>query len=146
MLKKLTLVLPAVVLLFAPALAAQTTGGPPRDSYGNWTNKKKPKERDANTRHLQGQVTLPDETPADGAVVKLKNMKTLQVRSFITQKDGRYAFQNLSTNVDYEVKSDFKDLTSDTRTLSVFDSRYEPIINLKLEPSKDKDKQDKKSE
>ena len=95
--------------------------------------------------HLIG-LPEPDETPADGAVVKLKNMKTLQVRSFITQKDGRYAFQNLSTNVDYEVKSDFKDLTSDTRTLSIFDSRYEPIINLKLEPSKDKDKQDKKSE
>lgn len=109
-----------------------------------WTNKKKEKPRDPTIRSLQGIVTLPDETPAEGAVVKLKNLKTLQVRSYITQKDGKYQFQNLSTNIDYEVTSDFKEMSSATRTLSVFDSRFEAIINLKLEPGKDK-KDDTKS-
>ena len=37
------------------------------------------------------------------AVVYLKNEKTLNVRTFIAQKDGTYRFPQLSPNVDYEV-------------------------------------------
>lgn len=132
MLNRRFLLLPLFPLLLALTAGAQ------------WTNKKKEKPRDPTIRSLQGLVTLPDESPAEGAVVKLKNLKTLQVRSYITQKDGKYHFQNLSTNIDYEVTADYKDFASSTRTLSVFDSRFEAIINLKLEPGKDK-KDDTKS-
>jgi len=133
MLNRRLLLLPLFSLLLALAAGAQ------------WTNKKKEKPRDPTIRSLQGLVTLPDESPAEGAVVKLKNLKTLQVRSYITQKDGKYHFQNLSTNIDYEVVADYKEFASPTRTLSVFDSRFEAIINLKLEPGKDK-KDDTKSD
>lgn len=133
MLNRRLLLLPLFSLLLALTAGAQ------------WTNKKKEKPRDPTIRSLQGLVTLPDESPAEGAVVKLKNLKTLQVRSYITQKDGKYHFQNLSTNIDYEVVADFRDFASSTRTLSVFDSRFEAIINLKLEPGKDK-KDDTKSD
>jgi hypothetical protein len=126
MLNRRFLTVPILLLVLA------LTGG------AQWTNKKKDKPRDPTIRSLQGLVTLPDETPAVGAVVKLKNLKTLQVRSYITQKDGKYQFQNLSTNIDYEVTGDFKEFSSPTRTLSVFDSRFEAIINLKLEPGKAK--------
>jgi hypothetical protein len=97
-----------------------------------WTNQKKDKGRDPNVRNLQGVVTLPDSNPARGAVVKLKNLKTLQVTSFITPPDGKYRFHNLSSNIDYEVRADFNDLSSDKRTLSVFDSRMDAVINLPL--------------
>jgi hypothetical protein len=126
MLNRRLILLPLFSLVLALTAGAQ------------WTNKKKEKPRDPTIRSLQGVVTLPDESPAEGAVVKLKNLKTLQVRSYITQKDGKYQFQNLSTNIDYEVTADFKDLASATRTLSVFDSRFEAVINLKLEPGKEK--------
>jgi hypothetical protein len=128
--------------IFAPTLLALVLA---MTAGAQWTNKKKEKPRDLTVRTLQGVVSLPDESPAEGAVVKLKNLKTLQVRSYITQKDGKYHFQNLSTNIDYEVTSDFREMSSATRTLSVFDSRLEAIINLRLEPGKEK-KDDTKSD
>lgn len=101
-----------------------------------WESGKKGKARDPNSRNLEGVVRMPDGSVAPGAVVKLKNLKTLQVRSFITQDDGKYRFDNLSTNIDYEVTGQSKGFTSPVRTLSVFDNRLDAIVNLKLEPAK----------
>lgn len=105
-----------------------------------FTNQKKEKPRDPNIRNVQGVVTLPDGTPAEGAVVQLKNLKTLQVRSFITQDKGTYQFQNLPTSIDFELRADFKEFASSPRSLSVFDKRLDAIVNLKLEPKKDEEK------
>jgi hypothetical protein len=93
-------------------------------------------QKDTNTRSVQGSVTTPDESVAVGAVVQLKNMKTLQIRSFITLDDGTYRFFELSPDVDYELKADFRGTTSGTKTLSSFDSRKKAIINLKLNNKK----------
>jgi hypothetical protein len=94
--------------------------------------KKKDKE-DENTRTLQGLVTDADDNPAVGAVVQLKDLHTLQIRSFITKDDGAYHFSGLKTDTDYEVKAQMNGLSSRNRTLSTFDSRQKPTINLKLE-------------
>jgi hypothetical protein len=101
-----------------------------------FTNEKKTKARDRTHRDLVGLVLLPDETPAVGAVVKLKNRRTLEIRSFITQTDGKYVFQGLTSAVDYEVKAESKGLGSPTHVLSIYDTRLDPVINLKLEPAK----------
>lgn len=84
------------------------------------------------TRTLQGTVTDGADAPVDGAVVQLKNTKTLQIRSFITRDKGSYYFHGLSPDVDYEVKAEYKGASSPTRTLSSFDSRKQAVINLKL--------------
>ena len=91
---------------------------------------------DPNVRSLQGAVRDANDNLVGGAVVQLKNMKTLQVRSFITKQDGTYQFQTLDTNTDYELKAEFQGASSPTRTLSVFDNRKKAIINLRLEPKK----------
>jgi hypothetical protein len=93
-------------------------------------------KQDPNTRSLQGFVLDEQEKPAPTAVVQLKNTKTLQVRSYITQDDGRYQFHGLSTNIDYEVQAERGELASAVRRLSVFDTRPKAVINLKLEPKK----------
>lgn len=93
-------------------------------------------QKDTNTRSVQGSVTNPDESVAVGAVVQIKNMKTLQIRSFITLDDGTYRFFELSPDVDYELKADFRGATSGSKTLSSFDSRKKAIINLKLNNKK----------
>lgn len=100
-----------------------------------FTNQKKDKGRDRSIRTLTGEVRLPDDTLVEGAVVQIKNLKTLQIRSFITQKNGKYSFQNLSSSVDFEVRATWKDHASPKRMLTVYDTRLDPIINLKLEPA-----------
>jgi hypothetical protein len=92
----------------------------------------KEKKPDPNIRSVQGVVTDPAGSLVSGAIVHLKDTKTLQIRSFITRNDGSYSFHGLSTNVDYELKAEHQGLTSDPRTLSVFDSRSKAVINLKL--------------
>ena len=93
-------------------------------------------QKEGNTRSVQGAVTNPDESTAVGAVVQLKNIKTLQIRSFITKEDGTYHFFELSPDVDYELKADFQGASSGPKTLSSFDSRKKVVINLKLNNKK----------
>jgi hypothetical protein len=88
--------------------------------------------RDPNFRNLTGTVFLPGGEPAVGAIVKLRNLKTLQILSYITQEDGRYQFNNLSTTIDYEVRAEYEELVSKKRGLSVFDQRAQAVIDLKL--------------
>ena len=89
------------------------------------------KKNDDHTRSVQGVVTQ-DEKPVSGAVVQLKNTKTLQVRSFITQENGSYYFHELSQDVDYELRADFHGASSPTKALSSFDNRKQAILDLKL--------------
>ena len=92
-------------------------------------DKKAAKER---TRDIQGAVTSPEDQPVGGAVVYLKNLKTLMVTSFYTKEDGTYYFHGLSPDIDYEVRAESKGMASPTRKLSSFDSRKQAGINLKL--------------
>lgn len=89
-------------------------------------------KEDATVRSLQGQVVDPDDKPAVGAVVQLKDTRTLQVRSFITQQNGEYRFSGLRADTDYEVKADYNGMTSDNKRLSNFDGRKIATVNLKL--------------
>jgi hypothetical protein len=90
------------------------------------------KKGESPTRSLQGVVSSPADQPVSGAVVQLKDLKTLQIRSFITQPQGTYYFHGLSPDRDYEVKAESHGQSSDTKTLSSFDSRKQAVINLKL--------------
>ena len=87
---------------------------------------------DPNVRSLQGQVVDPDGKPVAGGVVQLKDTRTLQVRSFITDEKGEYRFSGLRTDTDYEIKAESNGLSSDSKRLSNFDSRKIATVNLKL--------------
>ncbi len=117
-----SIILFSALLVLASVLAAAPPGGKQRE--------------DPNTRSIQGAVEDSSGNLAEGAVVQLKNTKSLQVRSFITQKEGTYNFLGLSKDVDYEIKADFQGGSSPVRTLSVFDTRKTATINLKVEPKK----------
>ena len=95
---------------------------------------RKEKAEEATKRSIQGVVTGADsDQPLEGAIVQLKDMKSLQVRSFVTKQDGRYHFYGLSINNDYEVRSELQGTSSKTRMLSVYDARKKAIMDLKLE-------------
>lgn len=107
-----------VVALFALSMQAQD---------------RKQRKEDASMRLVQGIVLDADDKPVVGAVVQLKDMRTLQVRSFITLEDGKYHFSGLKIDNDYQLKADHSGMTSGWKTLSVFDSRKVPVINLKMD-------------
>lgn len=83
-------------------------------------------------RSLQGQVTNDRDQPLSGAIVYLKNTKTMSVKTYITEKGGNYRFNALSPNVDYEAYAEYQGKKSDTKTLSSFDNRRNATINLKI--------------
>ena len=53
---------------------------------------KKEKREAATERVVQGTVTDKGDKFVNGAVVELKDMRSLQVRSFITQQNGGISF------------------------------------------------------
>ena len=70
--------------------------------------------------------------PVPGAIVQIKDSKTLQVRSYIAQQDGKYHFWGLSRDVNYELRAMAGGLTSKNKTVSIFNSRSTVKLNLKL--------------
>ncbi|MBL8237670.1 MAG: carboxypeptidase regulatory-like domain-containing protein [Bryobacterales bacterium] len=127
-----------VVALFCGAALLAQNPNKKDPGYGNWLpgSQKDKKGDDPNVRAVTGTVRLVDDSLVEGAVVQLKNTKTMQVRSFITKADGMFQFQGLSTNVDYEIKAEAKGMVSPARTLSTFDDRKRAIMHLKLENKK----------
>jgi len=92
----------------------------------------KKKSDDQGLRSVQGTVSDAAGNPVDGAVVQLKNTKSLQIRSFITKDHGAYYFHGLSPDVDYELRAEYQGVSSPNKTLSAFDSRKQATINLTL--------------
>ncbi|HYL93655.1 MAG TPA: carboxypeptidase-like regulatory domain-containing protein [Alphaproteobacteria bacterium] len=83
-------------------------------------------------RSLSGRVYGSHDEALSKAIVYLKNTKTLGLKTYISDDDGSYRFPALSPNVDYEVYAEYKGVRSSTKTLSAFDSRRDPTINLKI--------------
>jgi protocatechuate 3,4-dioxygenase beta subunit len=90
------------------------------------------RNEDTNTRMVQGIITDSSGAPVAKAVVQLKDTKTLQIRSFITEADGSYHFAGLSPNVEYELRAQHDAAKSGWKTLSIFNTKKVATMNLKL--------------
>ena len=119
-----------------PKASDQNGNGPPAwvmsKGQSDGAPTKEEKKAAAVERPVSGVITSADGKPVSGAVVQLKNTRTLQIRSFITRDKGDYYFAGLSKDVDYELKAQAKGHTSATHTLSSFDTRAQPVLNLQL--------------
>jgi hypothetical protein len=82
------------------------------------------------TRTLRGRVTDPRGQVLDGAIVQLQNTSTLWIRSYITQSDGLYHFEEVSPSDSFQVTAKYKGVSSRTRKLSKFSSRTSAILDL----------------
>jgi hypothetical protein len=94
-------------------------------------------------RGISGTVCDKNDNSISSAVVYLKNVRTLTVRTYISGDKGEYHFSGLDPNVDYEVHAEHEDLTSANHTLSSLDSRKDTTFTLKINKEKDKKKGDK---
>jgi hypothetical protein len=118
-----------------PKANDQNGNGPPAVVLGGSQDKgasAADTKKAASERPVSGFVTDADGKPVVGAIVQLKNTRTLQVRSFITREKGDYYFAGLSKDVDYEVKAQLNGHTSAARTLSSFDPKPQPVLNLQI--------------
>jgi hypothetical protein len=101
---------------------------------------KKSKKEQATLRNLQGTVTDKEDKPVIGAVVQLKDVRTLQMRSYISKEDGEYHFSSLKIDDDYEVEARNNDMTSGPKKISIFDNRKIVIQNLKTDKAEKPEK------
>jgi hypothetical protein len=90
------------------------------------------KDKTPAEKSVSGIVTDAGGNPVPGAVVQLKNMKTMQVRSFIAKEKGDYYFQGLSADVDYQLLAQANGKESAPRTVSTFDSHTTLTINFQV--------------
>ena|SRR6185437_15081297 len=135
-------IVPAVSQTTDPRATDANGNGPPAvviqtdkkdsSSEGQRNPTKDEKKKASVERPLQGIVTDANGKVVSGAIVQLKNTRTLQVRSYITKEQGSYYFSGLNKDVDYEVKAQANGKTSAQHTLSSFDTKAEPVINLQI--------------
>jgi protocatechuate 3,4-dioxygenase beta subunit len=84
-------------------------------------------------RNVWGTVYDKADQPLPGAVVYLKNVKTLAIKSYIADDKGEYRFNALKTNVDYELYAEYNGVRSNTKTISTFDNRAQIQMSLKID-------------
>ena len=81
-------------------------------------------------RAVRGTVTDKHGQILAGAIVQLRDNATLQIRSFITQSDATYHFEQLSPDITYRVQAVYKGNYGRSRVVSRFSSR--PLVTLDL--------------
>lgn len=128
--KKLLVSLALATMLVA-CVAAQVTL-----PLGGSSSEPTPKKTKPTSKMLTGTVTDKSDQPVSGAVVYLKNSKTLVVKSFFTQENGSYRFPQLALNTDYEIWAEKDGKKSDTKGVSQFDDRFAPTVNLRIDLNK----------
>ena len=115
-----TLGIIALVALAAAAMYAQ----------GN------PKGKETQLRTVRGTVVDNSESPVVTAVVYLKNARTQDIITHLSDTDGTFRFSGLDLNIDYEIHAEKEGMTSSTRSISNFDTRKEFVLTLKLDHKK----------
>ena len=83
-------------------------------------------------RVVQGTVVNGSDAPIKGAVVYLKNDRTLTVKSYLAGNDGSYRFGQISQDADYDLWAEKSGKKSSVRNISSFDTRKLFIIVLKI--------------
>jgi hypothetical protein len=118
--------------LCAQSMAAKDPTHRPSPLYS-----KSEKKRMARFRMVHGIVKDEHDNPVKGALVNLKNLKTNQTVTDITQADGKYSFDELSREQDYELSASFSGKTTEVKKLSHFDPQSSIMRILSFAPPED---------
>lgn len=84
-------------------------------------------------RTVEGKVRDRNDGVLKGAVVYLKDTRTLAVKTFLSDDEGGFHFGQLSPNADYELYAEFGGKRSKSRTISSFDSKNDFTFVLKVD-------------
>ena len=87
----------------------------------------------ATARVIQGKVFAPTGEAKAGAVVYLKDEKSLEIKTYISGADGAYRFGQLSAQEDYLLWAEADGHKSKNKNISSFDAKKRFDISLHLE-------------
>ena len=82
------------------------------------------------TRAVQGIVTHQDGEPVSGAAVEIRNLRNRNIRSFITDQDGKFHFEDLYSNLDYRLRARYHGEFGPPKSLSRFNTAPTATVNL----------------
>ena len=82
---------------------------------------------------MDGRVNDKAGAAISGAVVYIKDIKSLAVKTFICGADGKFHFGQLSQNADYELWAELEGKHSKTKHISSFDSQNKFNFSLVIE-------------
>lgn len=89
------------------------------------------KDRDrSQLRTVQGTVLDKNQNPIVNGIVYLRNKKTDNIRTHISDSQGHYQFTGLDPNVDFEIHAEYKRRKSSSHTISSYDDRRTFDVNL----------------
>jgi Carboxypeptidase regulatory-like domain len=93
----------------------------------------KKKDKTPTSRDVTGKVTDSSGQAVEGALVTLTDTKTNAKTTFITKKDGRFNFDDLSLTVDYRLQARFKDVVTEPRNISQYDPNTRIVRILQID-------------
>jgi Carboxypeptidase regulatory-like domain len=129
-------ILPVSLLLVAGIAFAQQNAGPDDKPNVYLQNDRPKNQKESNTRTILGTVKDASDNVVSEAIVQLKDMKTLKVIDFVTRDDGRFAFNDLPMDINYELAAKHADLTAPVKKVSVYDTRKSVVLNFQLTAAK----------
>jgi hypothetical protein len=113
--------LAAAVILSGSLLNAQSKQQTDPTYHPDPMYSKSQKKKDDKHRMVHGIVKDEQDNPLKGALVNLKNLQTNQTITYITKADGKYTFEELSREQDYEISAAFSGKTTPVKKLSHYD-------------------------
>lgn len=81
---------------------------------------------------IHGTVVDKVEAPVKSCIVYLKNQRTSDVSTRITDDAGQFRFSGLDPNADYQISAQHGPACSDSRAISSLDSRLDINLTIKL--------------
>ena len=83
-------------------------------------------------RVVTGSVIDADSSAVSGATVFLQNLKTKSIRSYTSDKGGRFRFVQVNMADDYDLWAEKNGKKSATKTVSSWDARKEFEAELRI--------------
>jgi len=90
------------------------------------------KDKQPTTRTITGTVFDDAGNTIQGAAIEVTDIQTGKVLDIYSQEDGQYQYTGLRFDHDYTIKAMYKGAYSETRKISMLETRWTLTLNLTI--------------